>query len=91
MRYKFGELIENVKTTDEIGTIAIEEIYSVACEIFETLEFKGIIFGNGHVIAQKYALLSKLIIMQRSLLKDADKEKFEEIKKEVVDFLDWII
>lgn len=91
MRYKFYEKIKDVKTTDEIGDIAIEEIYPIACNIFETLETKEMLYGNGHVISQKYALIAKMIIMKRSSLNDINKEKYEEIKREVVDFLEWFI
>lgn len=89
MKYNMEEKFENISSTDKIGNIALEEIYPVACDIFETLE-KNKIFGNGHAMAQKYALLIKAIIMKRSLLKDVDIKKFEEIKIELQNFLGWI-
>lgn len=75
------ELILESKNTYELGTNVSNFVYSAVIKLFETLEGKQIIAGNGHHDAQRLALLAKYLIAKKSLLPGKDKKITEGIKE----------
>lgn len=75
------ELILESKNTFELEANVSNFVYSAVIGLFETLEAKQIIAGNGHHDAQRLVLLAKYLIAKKSLLPGKDKKNTEGIKE----------
>jgi hypothetical protein len=86
MRKDEFEYMLSCKDTDHLASDVSNEVYRSAVRIFEYLEGKKIITGNGHHDAQRLAILAEYLIVKKSKLKKS-KKKPEEIMDGLMQFM----